>query len=163
MVASEDKIKQVFAAAGWFLADEPQVKTWDELAKAAFFNLPYPTAPVTPSFVAAIPNQMAFEKGTATNSVRQRHHIRFWQTNFYVDKVPVWVATASFDDGMRYLVTHKIRPEIDVERDYIIEQLLATQSVSEAKEIKLVEPQMGQNQSQDVFFTDGKAYIIWLK
>lgn len=162
-VGTDAQIKQAFRAADWYLADEPKVQTWDELAKAAWFNLPYPTAPVTPAFLAAVPNQLAFEKATDSNSVRQRHHTRFWQTDFIIDHAPVWVATASFDDGMRYLVTHKIRPEIDLERDYIIEQLERTQLVTLVDDIKLVQPQMGKNQSQDVFFTDGHAYIIWFK
>jgi len=163
VVATHLQLVQAFTAAGWLMADEPQVGTWDELAVAAFFNRSYPTAPVTPSFLDAEPNSLAFEKPTPANTVRQRHHVRFWPTKFSVQGIPVWVATASFDDGLRYFITHKIKPEIDVERDLIKSELAATGLTNAIKQVQLVPPMLGKNQSQDLFFTDGKAYIIWLK
>lgn len=163
VVGTEDQLRHVFQAAGWQAADEPTPGTWDDLAVAALFNLSYPTAPVTPAFLNAQPNTLAFEKATTTNTVRQRHHTRFWLTNFSLRGVPLWVATSSFDDGTRYLITHKIHPDIDTERDFIMQELSQTKLVLKNQLIQLVHPLLGQNQGQDTFFTDGKAYIVWLQ
>lgn len=163
VVGTRAQLAQAFAAAGWLTADEPRFRTWDDLAFAAILNRPYPTAPVTPAFIHTQPNDVAFEKPTPANTVRQRHHARFWQTNFSVSGRPVWVGTASFDDGIRYLVTHRIRPDVDTERDFIDQELAATGYVAQRHELQLVPRFLGQNQGSDVFFTDGRAYLMVLK
>lgn len=161
IVGSREQIIQTFQKAGWFIADEPHSsKNLYHIAIAAIFNQPYPTAPVTPSFLNAQPDNIAFEKPTLSNTVRQRHHTRLWLTNFMRGDIPVWVETASFDDGLRYLITHKIHPDIDTERDFIKDELIGTGLVKDEKQIQLVSPMLGKNQSGDQFFTDGKAYII---
>lgn len=165
MVGSKEQIIQIFQKSGWLAADEPdRLKNLYHLAIAAIFNQPYPAAPVTPSFLDAQPNIIAFEKPTAANTVRQRHHIRFWLTNFQWggDGVSVWVATASFDDGLRYFITHKIHPDIDIERDFIKDELNVAGLIKNEKQIQLVKSFLGKNQSGDQFFTDGNAYIIFL-
>lgn len=163
VVGTRPQLTQVFGAAGWFTADEPRFRTWDDLAFASVLNRPYPAAPVTPAFIRAQPNDVAFEKPTAANTVRQRHHARFWQTNFTVDGVPVWVGTASFDDGIRYLVTHSITPDVDTERDFIAQELSVTGYIAQQRELQLVPRFLGQNQGNDLFFTDGKAYLMVLR
>jgi len=163
MVGSKEKLIQVFQTAGWFVADKPNPRTLYYLVTTAIFNRPYLTAPVTPSFLNSEPETIAFEKPTEANTVKQRHHIRFWLTNFHLDKKSILVATASFDDGLEYLITHKIRPDVDTERDFIKEELFKTGLVSSIQEIGLVKPLLGENQSGDQFFTDGKAYIIFLQ
>lgn len=164
VIGSEEQIIQIFQKSDWFKADEPQyLKNIYNTAIAAIFNQSYPTALVTPSFLNTQPNTMAFEKPTETNTIRQRHHVRFWLTNFQWSGVPVWVATASFDDGLRYFITHKIHPDIDTERNFIKNELIGTGLVKEGWQIQLVKPLLGQNQSGNQFFTDGKAYIIFIK
>lgn len=164
MVGSKNQIIRIFQKAGWFVADDSHdILNLYHLAIAAIFNQPYPTAEVTPSFVIAQPNDIAFEKPTPANTVRQRHHTRFWMTSFKWGGVPVWVATASFDDGLRYFITHKINSDIDTERDFINNELMGTGLINNEKQIQLVAPLMGKNQSGDRFFTDGKAYIIVIK
>lgn len=163
-IGSREKIVQIFKQAGWDLVDEPRrLANLYRLAAAALFNRSYIGAPVTPAFLKTQPNALAFEKPTAAQTVRQRHHIRFWPTEFFWRGAEVWVATASFDDGLRYLIAHKIRPNIDVERDYIKSDLEKTGLIKEAEQIQLVEPLLGKNQSGDQFFTDGKTYLLLLK
>lgn len=161
VVGQEETLIQIFQKAGWFMADRPLRALWRSIV-TALLNQPYPTAPVTPSFLNAEPETLAFEKLTPANTVRQRHHTRFWLTDFRVGETPVWVATASFDEGLRYLITHKINPDIDTEREFIREELLKTGLVKSSQQIQLVKPLLGKNQSQDLFFTDGKAYILMI-
>ncbi|MFH0820130.1 MAG: LssY C-terminal domain-containing protein [bacterium] len=163
IVGSKEKLIQVFQKAGWFIADKPQPKAIYRLSIAALFNQPYPGAPVTPSFLNDQPEAIAFEKPTSTNTARQRHHTRFWLTNFSWGETPIWIATASFDDGLRYFITHKIHPDIDTERDFIKDDLLKTGLIKDNQQIQLVKSLLGKNQGSDQFFTDGKAYIIFLK
>ncbi len=163
IVGSKDALKEIFKSAGWLIADGLRPTTVYNTMVAALFNRQYLNAPVTPSFLNAQPENITFEKPTEANTVRQRHHIRFWATNFQINRLPIWVGTASFDDGLRYLITHKIRPDIDTERDFIKDELAGTGLAGDIRQIRLVKPLMGKNQSADPFFTDGKAYLIFLK
>ncbi len=163
VAAQQTQLTTAFQSAGWLVADRQTPANWWRLAVAAFLNQSYPTAPVTPSFLAERPETIAFEKPTETDTVRQRHHVRFWRTDFTWGQRPLWVATASFDDGLRYLITHKIRPDIDTERDFIKDELQTTNSLKVTQELQFVQPLLGQNQGQDQFFTNGKAYLMVFK
>lgn len=162
VVASSDDLNKTFAKAGWFVAERGIIGRIPKLVFTAIFDQPYPTAPVTPSFLNAWPENIAFQKPTDLNTMRQRHHTRFWLTDYSVNGTSVWVATASFDDGMRYLIAHDIRPDIDTERDFIKDEFINTGLVKTVQEIQLVPPFAGTNQGGDKFFTDGKAYVIVL-
>jgi undecaprenyl-diphosphatase len=161
VVASPDELNKVFEKAGWFIADRGVDKIW-KLGFAAYLNQSYPSAPVSPTFLKSERETIAFEKPTDLNTARQRHHTRFWLTNYSVNGTPVWIATASFDSGLRYFITHEIKPDIDTERDFIKGELVNTGLVKNIKEIQLVPPLKGTNQGGDRFFTDGKAYVMVL-
>ena len=97
------------------------------------------------------------------------NHIHFWKTNIVTDTGKnVWVATAHFDTKVQLkssgiFVTHSIDPLVDKERDKVKEDILKTENVQSIKEINVVEPTLGKNAAGSLFFTDGKAYIIYLK
>jgi hypothetical protein len=162
-VGSEDDLIHTFEGHGWDRADP---STFANTLRALAVGLQggrYPTAPVTPAFMASQPEAIAFQKPTAAESLRQRHHTRIWRTDYTApDGRPVWEGTASFDDGIELagtakLPTHHIDPNIDAERAYITHSLgLADHFIS------LTGPQMGHNASGDEFFTDGRAELLSL-
>lgn len=163
VVTSEDGLIKTLTRSGWFVADDWSAGTSWHIVNAAILNRSYPTAPVTPSFLAAQPDGIAFEKPTETNTVRERHHIRFWLTNFRYGNDPILVATASFDKGIRCLITHDVRPDIDTEREYVKDELCQTGNVHEVHQIQVVPRLLGEPQANAPFFTDGKAYVILLQ
>lgn len=158
------EINRIFAAAGWYAADPSNRGTILRIAKAALLNQSYDQAPMTPSFWQAEVNDFAFQKPTAENSVRERHHARFWKTNFKTpDGKYIYVGTASLDMGIKWWVTHKINPDIDTEREYLFSDLKRTGLIGNSHKEKFVEPVLGKNASGDQFFTDGEIYLIDLK
>ena len=159
----KERLISAFEQAGWFVADELDTSTLWHMSSAALENKPYPKAPVTPSFIEARTETIAFQKPTIENSSRRRHHTRFWITNFRYGGAPLWVATASFDKNLRYIVTHSIDPDIDAERALIKGDLEKTGIVSSTETIQLVPPLQGTNQIGDKFFTDGRAHIMMLR
>ncbi len=126
-----------------------------------FQNRQYLNAPVTPSYLNAKPQDLAFQKPTDANTLKQRHHTRVWRTDYVLpDGRPIWVATASLDDGVKFagpakLPTHHIDPNIDAERSFIAQSLGVPSDL-----IQVVNSQLGRNASGDPFYTDGKAIII---
>lgn len=154
-------IEGLFDRAGWYKADPSTPGNTLRAIVVAVRNDQYLRAPVTPSYLAAEPETMAFEKPTDANTLVQRHHTRIWKTSFVVEGRPVWVATASFDEGIGLglktrLPTHHIDPNVDAERSYILRSL----KLGNPMMIAVTEPQMGQNSTGDGFFTDGRAAVI---
>ncbi len=163
VVGSRDALVSAFKKEGWLIADAPTTANFVKLGLAALAGKAYDTAPASPSFLNAKPQLITFEKNVG-NTFKVRHHTRFWLTNFYYGTEPVWVASASFDEGLqRYLIYHKISPDIDTERNYINADLLHSGFVATGTAVQLVPPQMGENFAGDPFFTDGKAYVIFLR
>lgn len=160
-LGSQDQVESMFIRAGWYKADPSTPKNTLRAILVAVRNEQYLRAPVTPSYLNAEPETMAFEQPTAANTLVQRHHTRIWKTIFTVHGQPVWVATASFDEGIGFalktgLPTHHIDPNVDAERRYILESL----KIKDPRMIHVADPQLGQNATGDGFFTDGQAAII---
>jgi undecaprenyl-diphosphatase len=153
----------IFRDAGWFVADKVNFISLYRVAWSALSNSEYDTAPMTPSFWNEDVNDLGFQKPTEKRSVRRRHHARFWNTG-YVSKEGnfLFVGTASFDSGIKWGITHHIEPNIDSEREYLFQNLQDYGHVSQFKKIQLVDPVLGKNFIGDPFFSDGKAYIVYL-
>ncbi len=162
-VGSENQLVNTFTIHGWYKADKSTVSNTLRAIAVGFQGRQYLTAPVTPSYLNYEPENIAFEQSTATHSLKQRHHTRIWRTDYVLsDGRQIWVATASFDEGVEFagaakLPTHHIDPNIDRERTYIIKSLRLQGDL-----LTVVQPQLGKNASGDSFFTDGKAELVFL-
>lgn len=167
MVGSEDDILQAFNRAGWARADPPTPVRVLQEGIAAMRNLPDPTGPATPAFYMDQPQNFAFEKSDrGTPTIRRRHHTRLWQTLHCLEPScrRVWVATASFDVGMRfserlYLPTHSIHPALDDERALIAAELVQVGATQEGT-VTVSPPLHGKNAAGDTFWTDGRAVVL---
>lgn len=167
VIGDQKQIINLFGSAGWSLAEQPHFKNFLKLSSAIAQNINYPTAPMTPSFYASKTNDLGFEKSTDLDTARQRHHTRYWRTGYKIGGEDVWVATASFDRGVKIgpviqLPVHRIDPDIDAEREFIMNDFLKTGLVSDYQKINLVGPVEGTNAADDNFTTDGQAYVIYL-
>ena len=162
-VGTDQQLETAFQSAGWEKADRIGFKSGWKSIYTAILKKPYPTAPGTPSFWNTVPNNFGYEKSTPKNIVNEREHIHFWQTPFMVGRKSVWVATAHFDMAVSFKVKgHVIDPAIDKEREAIKGDLEKTGLTKSIKEFQIVEPTLGSNSAGSTFFTDGKAYLIFL-
>lgn len=164
-VGTEAQLEGVFQRAGWAVADQPSITSLLHAAAAAIANQPYPTAPMTPSFVNGRANDLGFEKPDGRPTVRRRHHARFWLTDVTLDGRPVWVGTASLDTGIEIgpqlpLPTHHIDPNVDAERDFLVHDLTRYRDVTETLTYRVTSPETGTNAQGDPFFTAGVADVL---
>jgi len=160
---NDQQLIKVFRQSGWLLADKVSPYSVMKVAKAVLLKQADPTAPMTPSFWNSQVNDFGFEKATDANNARQRHHARFWKTNYITQSGEhVYVGTASFDSGIQWGLIHKINPDIDTEREFLYEDLSKTKLIVQSQKEQFVDPVLGKNFFGDPFFTDGKVYIIKL-
>lgn len=164
MAKNDEALKSGIQKSGWYLAEHATVANLIYLGKTAWRNENYPTAPMTPSFWNAEPHDFGFQQATEAQSIRERHHARFWRTPLVTSKGDhIYFGTASLDVGIKWLVTHKIDPDIDTEREFIFSSFLEAGLISRYEKKQLVSPTLGKNFSGDQFFTDGKAYFLFFK
>ena len=106
------------------------------------------------------------------SSINERLHLRLWLTPLRLNGNSVWVGQVSRDIGVRFttktwnLTTHRVDPDVDEARDYVIEDLLqagridATGYVDGVGECIATAPR--HNLTGDPYFTDGKRAVIVL-
>lgn len=163
-VKDDQRLIDNMMSGGWYLADKVDVSSVARLVKYAISKEDYPKAPISPSFWNYKVNDFGFEKPTEANNVHERHHARFWRTQFEtVDGNRLYVGAASFDIGMKWFMIHKINPDIDTEREVLFSDLEKAGVVLSYEKQQSVKPALGKNFSGDQFFTDGKLYSIVLK
>ena len=163
LIAKNNKsLKKSIRLAGWHFADKLSLTSIEKSINALIFNKAYQNAPISPDFWNYRVNNFGIEKLIKGYGIRLRHHGRIWKTCYRIDDKNIYVASVSFDTRLEWII-HKISPNIDKEREYFLKSLLSKHLVKKYKAIQLVKPFVGYNFYGDSFFTDGKAYVIWLK
>ena len=159
---SEADLQCAMAAAGWSPADPVTMLSSLKIVGSVAFGRPYTHAPVSPLIFDGRRQDFAFEKPSGA-SPSTRHHVRFWKVlDKGDDGRPVWLGAAVFDDGVgvsHYTgqITHHTAPDVDAERDLLIENLMAAKRVEKTYWVGGVGPTLfGRNGGGDPFFTDGE-------
>jgi hypothetical protein len=164
LVGDEAQVKGAFAAAGWSPAVPVTVRSGAGIAESVLLDRPDRDAPVSPLLLWGRPEDLAFEREVG-RSARQRNHVRFWRTTLHDGGRPVWVGAASFDRGVELShrtgqVTHRIAPDLDAERDRVIDDLDAAGRLVRIFAVTGMGPTLdGHNGGGDRFFTDGELYV----
>lgn len=165
LVAQNDEVLvESLRKAGWLEADSVTLKNTLVLIARALSNTAYPKAPMTPSFWNTRVDDFGFQKETEAQTARSRHHVRVWRTRLQTEEGQnIYIGTISLDVGLKWGVTHAIDPNIDAERELLVQDLKTAGVVMHTEKIQLVEANLGANFTGDQFFTDGMAYIINLQ
>ncbi|CAN7720235.1 LssY C-terminal domain-containing protein [Phyllobacterium sp. LjRoot231] len=168
LVGSEADLTKAFLDAGWEPTDRISFGSSWRLLIAELRNEPPPRAPGLPTFWQGQPNRRGFQHVDPMGSARERHHLHVWDTAFRVAGNAVWVGTVHFDReaqtaGGTGLLIHQIDPAVDRERESLKSDLSRTKCAKRIDEAVVTEPMLGQNAVGSPFFTDGKAFVVFLK
>jgi hypothetical protein len=150
------QLRAAFATLGWSEADRLGVASSWRMIRAFVLNSPYPTAPFSTLYLFGRGQDIGFQKAI-DDSPRRRHHIRFWalsqtraQENWRAadfwkrtDRPPdndrvLWVGAATRDTGLSltrlsFQITHATDSDTNVERDYIVAELIKSRSIETVK------------------------------
>ncbi len=165
IVALNDRqLLQAFQRSGWHRADEVTLGTLARMVGTLIRKVPYPTAPIPPSFWDNRVQDFGFQRPFPDRSDRQRQHVRLWRTHLRsADGWEVYVGTASLDIGARWGIAHKIWPDIDREREYLLQSLLEAGMVEWHRKVAFVDPVKGRHIGGNLFSTDGDLSLIRLR
>lgn len=151
--------------------DETEVITlgscWKTL-RAFLTGAEYRYSPVSPLYLFGRGQDFALQR--IRDSINQRLHLRLWDSGVRHSGQTVWVGQVSRDIGVRFtwktwnLTTHRIDPDVDEARDYVLEDLINVSRVRRAgyvPGVQLCTPNSpGRNLTGDPYFTDGQKVVI---
>jgi len=136
ILGSEDAMKRVFTSAGWVKVDADVKDTILHGLLESMSKESYLTMPMSQLYLFGRPQDYGWAHAEPISVVRTRNHLRVWKASFQVSGQTVWVGAATHDIGFERDqrnngVTHKIDPDIDLERDYVEKTLASTGLVTE--------------------------------
>lgn len=168
VVGSSEDVFHAFIRAGW---DETETVTTGSAWKTAvsfIFGGRYRYSPVSALYVFGRGQDISLQK--ARDTIHERNHLRLWLAPVQFKSDFVWIGQISRDIGVRFtaktIVTHKIDPDVDETRSYLIQDLLYSQGLSQSALVKGVgaasieSPR--QNLTGDPYFTDGLRAVLWV-
>lgn len=161
-------IYTAFIRAGW---DETETVTRTSSLKtiASFMSGgEYRYSPVSGLYVFDRPQDVAFQK--ARDNIHERNHLRLWMSNVTFEGTPVFMGQISRDIGVRFtsktITTHKIDPDVDETREYLLENLVYSQALEKfayvggVDEVSFDNPK--GNLTGDPWFSDGYRIVLWV-
>jgi LssY C-terminus len=159
-----------FVARGWHLARELDVASIIETARAFIFRDEFLTSPVSPLYVFGRREDIVLQKARST--INERVHARLWLTPYTFDGRRVWIGQVSRDIGVRLtdqtwnLTTHKIGPDVDFDRAYLLQDLLMSGFVERYGYVNGVGAAPASaprtNLTGDPYYTDGLRAVVFL-
>lgn len=165
LVGSEEEIVTAMSAAGWHRPDPVTLRSSVHIAESVALDRPYQKAPVSNLFLFGRKQDLAFELPVG-HSADQRHHVRFWKSaDAGRDGRPLWLGAATFDRGVgvsHYTgeITHHIGPDIDADRDLVMNDLAKAGRISELYQVTGVGATLnGRNAGDDWYYTDGELTV----
>jgi hypothetical protein len=136
ILGSEAAMQKVFTAAGWVKVDADVKDTLLHGIIGSLSKESYLTMPMSPLYLFGRPQDYGWAHAEPISVVASRNHLRIWKAPFTVHGTTLWVGAATHDIGFERDqrnngVTHKIDPDIDLERDYVQKTLASTGLVVE--------------------------------
>ena len=169
VVGDFDTLLGAFAAR-WDESETISLATCWKTVKAFLLGSSYRYSPVSSLYLFGRAQDIALQR--TRHSIHERIHLRLWLTPLGFEGQPVWVGQVSRDIGVRFttkawnLTTHRIDPDVDESRDYVIEDLVAAGRVKAAGYVggvgECTHDAPRRNLTGDPFFTDGKRAVILL-
>jgi hypothetical protein len=158
------------ASRDWHLVQTLDVQSVVETARAFLFRDEYLTSPVSSLYLFGRREDFALQKARST--ISERVHLRVWLLPQRFHAHRVWVGQISRDIGVRLtdqtwnLTTHKIGPDVDFDRSYILQDLLLSGLVDHFGYVEGVgaAPMSAPrtNLTGDKYFTDGLRVVLFL-
>jgi LssY C-terminus len=172
LVVVESKADPIvpFIARDWHLTRRLDVASMIETARAFIFQSEFLTSPVSPLYLFGRREDVALQKARST--INERIHARLWLTPYTFETRRVWIGQVSRDIGVRLtaqtwnLTTHKIGPDVDFDRGYLLQDLLMSGLLERYGFVDGVgaahasAPRM--NLTGDPYYTDGLRVVLFL-
>lgn len=169
IIGTQDQVQKAFTAAGWTTVDK---STQDAIVHGLLATLShesYTEMPMSVLYLFGRPQDLSYARGDPLAVAAIRHHLRVWKTTQMVDGKPLWVGSATHDNGFEKdqrngNVTHHIDPNIDVERDFIQQSFASAGALAGAAYVTPSNPlRTALTATGGSFHSDGRIVVMLLR
>ena len=168
VIGNLDDVYYAFIRAGWDETETIYRASILKTVRSFLFGGRYRYSPVSALYVYGRAQDVALQR--ARSSIHERNHLRLWLTPMRHEGNLVWIGQISRDVGVRFtrktITTHKIDPDVDETRNFLIQDLWYSQGLKTFGYVKGVgeatyeEPR--GNLTGDPYFTDGYRVVLWV-
>ncbi len=168
ILGDEDQMKKVFTTAGWVKVDADVQGTVLAGFIASMSKESYLTMPMSQLYLFGRPQDYGWAHAEPIKVVASRNHLRVWKAPFTVNGQMLWVGAATHDIGFEKDqrnngITHKIDPDIDLEKDYLQKTLSSTGLVAEVTHFLPKNPlQEAKTATGGTFHSNGQVLVMKL-
>jgi LssY C-terminus len=152
----------------WDLTETITLATCAKTFRSFITGWGYRYSPVSPLYLFGRCQDFALQR--TRHSINERLHLRLWATPLRHQGLPVWLGQVSRDIGVRFtlktwnLTTHRIDPNVDEARDYVVEDLFQAERIEIAGYVDGVgaceQNAPRRNLTGDSYYTDGKRAAV---
>ena len=168
VIGNPEDLYYAFLRAGWDETETIYRASLLKTIRSFLFGGRYRYSPVSALYVFGRAQDAAFQR--ARTSIHERNHLRLWMAPIRFEGKSVWIGQISRDIGVRFtrktITTHKIDPDVDETRNFLIQDLWYSQGLKKFGYVKGVgaasysEPR--GNLTGDPYFTDGLRAVLWV-
>ena len=168
ILGSEAAMQRVFTTAGWVKVDADVADTILHGIIGGLSKESYLTMPMSQLYLFGRPQDYGWAHAEPISVVRSRNHLRIWKAPFQVKGETLWVGAATHDIGFEIDqrndgITHKIDPDIDLEREYVEKTLTSTGLVAKISHFLPDSPMReAQTATGGSFHSNGQVLILKL-
>ncbi len=140
VVGEPDVIFGAFTRQGWDVTETINVSSVWKTAKAFFTHNRLRTSPMSALYFYKRSQDIGLQKARST--IHERNHLRLWLTPYVYQGKTIWIGAVSRDIGSyftwktQWKTAHAIDPDIDEARNYLIQDMIFSQSLKEVGMIK---------------------------
>ena len=169
MIGRQERVQAALDAAAWHIADLDSKEAGLKAVFNTYQKKEYLQMPMSHLYLFDRMQDFGYEQAQAFAVVATRHHFRIWKAPFTWNNEVVWVGAATHDIGFEKDIrtgklTHKIDPDIDLERTNLADGL---EKSGKAKDLTYYLPpepvQEAKNASGGGYHSDGRLLVVFLK
>ncbi len=169
LIGSQDQVTKGFAAAGWVQVDKT---TQDAVLHGLISTLSheaYTEMPMSTLYLFGRSQDLSFARAAPLEVAAIRHHLRVWKTTETVGGEPLWVGSATHDNGFEKDqrtggVTHHIDANVDQERDFLEQSFSGAGVLAGAAYVTPASPlTTAKTATGGSFASDGRIVVMELR
>lgn len=169
LIGSQQQVQTALQNAGWVAVDRNVQDALSHALSDVLAHRAYSQMPMSPLYLFGRPQDFGFAEGIPLEIVQNRNHFRLWVAPWLTQEgETVWVGAGTHDLGFERdsagQLTHAIDPDVDHERDYILQTLVEASAVEQKHYLTPKDPlRQGLTATGDKFTSDGRVLAIYLK
>jgi LssY C-terminus len=169
LIGTQDQVTKAFAAAGWVQVDKTTQDAVLHGLVSTLSHAAYTEMPMSTLYLFGRSQDLSYARADPLAVAAIRHHLRVWKTTEMVGGQPLWVGSATHDNGFEKDqrnggITHHIDANVDQERDFLEQSFAGAGVVAGAAYVLPSNPlTTAKTATGGSFQSDGRIVVMDLK